>query len=61
MSSSHHAESVKLLLTEAAETYLAAINTLHLAGANSAWVTIASTGYGPDEVRKRVQQHESTI
>ncbi|KAF9152617.1 hypothetical protein BG015_004987 [Linnemannia schmuckeri] len=42
-----------LLLTEASETYLAAINTLHLAGSDSAWVTILSTGYGPDEVSKR--------
>ncbi|KAF9143575.1 hypothetical protein BGX30_000102 [Mortierella sp. GBA39] len=53
MSSSHHAESAKLLLTEASETYLAAINTLHLSGPDSAWVTIPSTGYGPDEVSKR--------
>lgn len=52
MSSSHHAESAKLLLTEASETYLAAINTLHLSGSDSAWVTISSTGYGPDEVSK---------
>lgn len=50
MSSSHHAESAKLLLTEASETYLAAINSLHLSGPDSAWVTISSTGYGPDEV-----------
>ncbi|KAF9340332.1 hypothetical protein BGZ91_002542 [Linnemannia elongata] len=53
MSSSHHAESAKLLLTEASETYLAAINSLHLSGPDSAWVTISSTGYGPDEISKR--------
>ncbi|KAF8944515.1 hypothetical protein BGZ47_004142 [Haplosporangium gracile] len=53
MSSFHHAESAQLLLTEASETYLAAINTLHLAGSDSAWVTILSIGYGPDEVSKR--------
>ncbi|KAF9906613.1 hypothetical protein EC991_000413 [Linnemannia zychae] len=53
LSSSPHAESVKLLLTEASETYLTAINSLHLAGPDSAWVIINNAGYGPDEVSKR--------
>ncbi|KAK3835045.1 MAG: nucleoporin Nup120/160-domain-containing protein [Linnemannia gamsii] len=53
LSASHHTESAKQLLTEASETYLTAINSLHLTGPDSAWVTISNTGYGPDEVSKR--------
>ncbi|KAF9922637.1 hypothetical protein FBU30_007246 [Linnemannia zychae] len=53
MSSSHHVESVKLCLVEASETYLAAINALHLVGPDSAWVTVSSIEYDPDEVSKR--------
>ncbi|KAF9092113.1 hypothetical protein BGX23_004603 [Mortierella sp. AD031] len=53
MGSPHHTESVKAVLKEASETYLAAVHTLHLAGADSAWVTISNYEYDAEEISKR--------
>ena len=50
--SSNQTESVLALLTEAGNSYLAAINTLHLSGPQSTWITIPDKGANAEEVKE---------
>ncbi|KAF9961490.1 hypothetical protein BGZ70_008276 [Mortierella alpina] len=51
--SSNQTESVLALLSEAGNSYLAAINALHLSGPQSTWITIPDKGANAEERAKR--------
>lgn len=50
--SSNQTESVLALLNEAGNSYLAAINALHLSGPQSTWITIPDKGANAEEVKE---------